>query len=999
MRARGGRLFGSTLWLVATSIALEPAGARAQDDTEATLDLAAEAGVLFELGVQAQQRAQYLEALQYYLASQRLAPNANVVFNIAVCFERSERWTEAFRYYDDYARGDLAAEDRALVDEALARLRPRVALLRVESEPAGATVYLDRRDLGARGHTPLVLAVDPSVPHHVLLERAGYDGRESAELSVALGAETRVSLALDRILGRVEIVSDPPGAIVRVDGIDTEPAGTTPTTLSLVPGEHVLTLSLTGHETAETEVDVVARETTSERVTLARETGTLVVDADERDALIEVDGEAMGFTPAVLSDVPAGHHHIRIARVGFSAHEEEADVRPHERTSILARMRLEQQVAAASRETESLDSVPASVSLVSGDELRAFGWQTVTDAVAGLRGVYQTDDHTYASIGLRGFSQPTDYGNRLLVTMDGHTMNDDLLGSSYVGFDQRSDLLDVDRIELVRGPGSALYGTNAFFGVVNMVTRERDTLLAPHVSIATDGASMARLRIGGGARIERDVGFWASASGILAQGQDLVFPEIDPSTVVRGADGFGSGTLAMRGWAGDFTLEGSLTRRDRRIPTGAFDSVVGDPATHVADTRGFLELRWEPRIADIVQLRARAYLDTYFLDDAYAYADDDGMGGTTRSITRDGWDGAWLGGEARAAITATEWLRVTVGAEGRGSAVAHLTSRSDAEDGTSDRYLDEDYVAQRSGAASSAGALPHLFAVSGYALADIHPIREVGLNGGVRYDYVSTFSDGAFSPRGTLFLRPWEGGTFRVMGGGAFRAPSPYELRYFDGGVTQVQAVSLHPERIWTGEVEYTHRIEDVSIVGTVFYNFIDQFVTTVDRSGDPACTSGTCFAYANSAQNAQTLGTEAEVRRDFRQGWMIAATYSYQRTRFGDVLSDAPDARITNSPEHLASVRGVAPIVPELVSLAARLRVESPRLAQRAGSPLVESPVPVLLDLTLSGRIAQIHLDYAIGLRNVFDWHYSYPGGGDLPMLFVPQAGRTFFLQTTLWY
>jgi hypothetical protein len=86
-------------------------------------------------------------------------------------------------------------------------------------------------------------------------------------------------------------------------------------------------------------------------------------------------------------------------------------------------------------------------------------------------------------------------------------------------------------------------------------------------------------------------------------------------------------------------------------------------------------------------------------------------------------------------------------------------------------------------------------------------------------------------------------------------------------------------------------------------------------------------------------------------------------------------------------------------MSLAARLRVESPRLSRNADGALLESEVPVLLDLVVSGSIQQIHLDYSVGLRNVFDWQYRYPGGDDLPMPFVPQPGRTFFLQTTLWY
>jgi outer membrane receptor protein involved in Fe transport len=1009
----GGRSASIRLVIAAMGLAalttIAPPRVHAQTTDDASLDLAAEAQVLFELGVEAQRGQHYLEALQYYLASERLSPNANVVFNIAVCFERLQRYTEAFRYYDEYASGaDLSPDDRTLVNAALGRVRPRVALLRVESDPAGATVYLDRRDLGARGQTPITLAVDPTSTHAVMLERAGYEGTQSDTLTVSVGAETAVSLALVRILGEVEIRGEPEGASVRIDDPAGEVAGVLPATLSVVPGRHVLYVSAPGHVTSELVVEIGARESITTHTTLAPETGTLVVDADERGALIEIDGEARGFTPAVLGAVTAGHHTVHIRRSGFGDVYEEVDVLANESASVSAHLRIAQEVAAASREVELLEDVPASVSLVSGAELRAFGWQTLAEAVLGLRGIYQTDDRSYVSLGLRGFSQPSDYGNRLLVTMDGHSMNDDQLGSSYVGFDQRADLLDVDRIELVRGPGSALYGTNAFFGVINMVTNERGSVPPLHVSLATLDARMARLRIGGGTQFAPDAGFWASASGILSQGEDLVFPELDPNATVRGADGFNTGTIAARGWWGDFTLEGSLNRRDHRIPTGAFDSVVGDPASHLVDTRGFLELRWEPQIADIVRLHVRGYMDAYFYEDGYAYREDDGMGNVTRSTTRDAWQGIWAGGEARGTITATEWLRFTVGAEGRGSGLARLTSESDVVGGATDRYLDEDYVAQRANVPGAAPGIPRLFSASGYALADLHPWREVGLNAGVRYDYVSTFSDGAFSPRGTLFLRPWDGGTFRVMGGGAFRAPSPYELRYWDGGQTQVQAVTLRPERIWTGELEYTHRIDDVSIIASVFYNRILDLVTTRDASfldpmmtmANPACASGSCFAYTNSDRVAQTLGAEAEVRRDFRHGWMIAATYSYQRTRFGEnPFSDATDTRITNSPEHIASVRGVAPILAEMVNVAARLRVESPRLARRdASAPFVETPVPVLLDLTISGRIADIHLDYALGLRNVFDWRYGLPAD-NLPMVLVPQAGRTFFVQTTLWY
>ncbi|MCA9613510.1 MAG: TonB-dependent receptor, partial [Myxococcales bacterium] len=452
--------------LVAVLLTASPAAA------QGTLDLASEADVQFELGVAAQRGGDCRAALGHYLASQRLAPNPNVAFNVAVCFEQIERFAEAFRYYSDYLETpELPAAERRPAEEALRRIRRRVALLRIETDPPGATLYLDRRELGARGVSPRTLAVEPG-RHRVFADREGHEPAQSDEVAVAVGEEQAVTLRLPAIFGEVRVLGRPEGATVHVDEPDAPPAGTVGSAVPVPPGRRVLYVSAPGHQTRRYEVEVSPRDSTRLEVDLPREAGTLVTDTNERGALVEIDGEAAGFTPLVVSDVPAGRHVVRITRDGFRAFEEEVDIRPRQSTRVEARLRSEQEVLAASRQAESADDAPASVSLVSQEELRAFGYQTVWDAVAGQRGVYQSNDRTYASLGVRGFSQPQDYGNRVLSLTDGHVMNDDLLGSSYVGFDARSDLMDVERIEVVRGPGSALYGADAFGGVINIITKK-----------------------------------------------------------------------------------------------------------------------------------------------------------------------------------------------------------------------------------------------------------------------------------------------------------------------------------------------------------------------------------------------------------------------------------------------------------------------------------------------------------------------------------------------
>src|SRR6185436_20275000 len=95
----------------------------------------------------------------------------------------------------------------------------------------------------------------------------------------------------------------------------------------------------------------------------------------------------------------------------------------------------------------------------------------IAEAVRGMRGMYVWNDRSYAAVGVRGLGRPESYTNRELVLLDGHSTNDDWVGSAYVGYDGRTDLADIERIEVVRGPGSVLYGTNAFSGVINIVSR------------------------------------------------------------------------------------------------------------------------------------------------------------------------------------------------------------------------------------------------------------------------------------------------------------------------------------------------------------------------------------------------------------------------------------------------------------------------------------------------------------------------------------------------
>src|SRR4029078_8461188 len=139
---------------------------------------------------------------------------------------------------------------------------------------------------------------------------------------------------------------------------------------------------------------------------------------------------------------------------------------------------------------------PCWITVIDGQELRAFGYPHIAEALRGVRGVTISNDRAYYSANIRGLGEPNDYGNRLLVLSDGASLNDNLVNSSYIGPDGRVDLHDVSPIEVVRGPGSLLYGTGAFSGVVNLVPREKDEPSGVHGGISTYDNAVARARVG-----------------------------------------------------------------------------------------------------------------------------------------------------------------------------------------------------------------------------------------------------------------------------------------------------------------------------------------------------------------------------------------------------------------------------------------------------------------------------------------------------------------------
>jgi outer membrane receptor for ferrienterochelin and colicin len=936
-------------------------------------DVADEADLHFQLGATKYKAGDYLGALEHFLASNRLAPNRNVVFNIARCYERLERYPDAYRAYTSAYEGETNADRRKSIEEALAQIAPKIAVLEVVTSPPGATIYLNRKDLGARGASPRLLGLAAG-KYTVIAELTGYETATAAEVTVDVGSRTKVELSLVPLLATVAIAGkDAEGAAVRVDDPTAKPACVAPCSLQLLPGKHALFLTRVGRQRTEIPLDLAPKSSIELRPAMPVQTANVVLDADVHGALIEIDGKPSGFTPAVVQ-VPIGKHTLRVSLVGYHTEERSIEVAAEADNRIELQLTESNEVIAASRLAESIADAPASVTIIPKYELVGMGYPTIAEALRGVRGVYVNDDRSYASLGFRGFARTGDYGNRVLVTVDGQPTNDNYVGSSYVGFDGRTDLDDVERIEVIRGPGSALYGTSAVFGVVNLVTRSRSAPTHVEAGMSAVEYGVLRGRVHATYRIDDDAGFWISLSGARTkEGRDFVFPEYaaEPGGGASiGNDGFNAGTLSGRAWYKSLTLQWFAHARKKHVPTGIFDTNFPSNDLTLLDRRSFLELRFEPHVGS-TQLLTRAHFNTYDFDQTlpYPFDVDPTSGATIGGYERDSFRGRWVGLEQRITAPIARTLRITVG----GEAQLHLRTQQIGRNAAEGVFLDRNDPFQ---------------VAAGYFLADWTPSSALKVSPAVRVDYYSIV--GAYlNPRLAVLLHLTPLTTMKLLGGKAFRAPSVYELFYVSG--VQRAPDSLRPEDIYSGEIEINQRFSATTSATLAGYvNYVRNLVV-LTGGGTPDDKN----VYSNFDRPVLSTGVEGEVRRDFRQGWMISSQVSLQRTRYLRNV-DASLRDVPNSPSVLAAAKLGIPIITRTLGVMMRLSYIGSRFDRydkQGDLPQQKVDAALVWDVVFGGETEKLGVRYGIGVYNLLDTRWYTPVSAEHRQRAMLQNGRTLFL------
>ncbi len=171
------------------------------------------------------------------------------------------------------------------------------------------------------------------------------------------------------------------------------------------------------------------------------------------------------------------------------------------------------EVTSVSNKPEKITEVPSAVQVISGEDIQRSGATRLPEAlrlVSNLQ-VLQANSHDWA-ITARGFSGVPSAGgivaNKLLAMIDGRSIYTPIFGGVYWDV-QNVMLKDVDRIEVVSGPGGTLWGANAVNGVINVVSKSAKETQGLYASVATGSflKDMAEVRFGGRSKLDSNLYF------------------------------------------------------------------------------------------------------------------------------------------------------------------------------------------------------------------------------------------------------------------------------------------------------------------------------------------------------------------------------------------------------------------------------------------------------------------------------------------------------------
>lgn len=621
-------------------------------------------------------------------------------------------------------------------------------------------------------------------------------------------------------------------------------------------------------------------------------------------------------------------------------------------TALSIEQLLNVEVSSASKFTQKITEAPASVSIVTAADIKDNGYRTLADILRSVRGFYVSYDRNYSYAGTRGFNRPGDYNDRILLMIDGYRTNDAVYDSASIGTDFPLNIDLIERVEIVRGPGSSIYGSNAVFGVVNVITRRGRDYNGWQASgeAASFGADKESLIYG--RRYDNGAEMLLSGNVYNSRGQNLFFPAFNtPATnngIAQGLDSDKARRVYGKLSFDDFIFSALHSERIKGIPTASFGTVFNDPRSLSKDVQTALNLSYNSTLSAQHDVTARMYYNRYAYQGAYPWSQP------PVTVNLDRSQGEWWGADVKL-VSRYASHKVVTGVEYQDNL------RQDQKNYDVNPYL----LYQDDKRKSYRNAI--------YVQDEITLRDDLIFNAGMRRDHYSTVGN-TINPRLALIYNPLPETTVKLLYGTAFRAPNAYELYYTS--TTMKPSQNLKPEQITSNEFVLEQQFGPNLRLNTSFY--YNQISNLISQVIDPA---DGLLVFVNADQTS-AKGAEFELERAWENNSRLRASYAWQLSRV-----QGSGMELVNSPRHLAKLNYSIPLLDDAVHCGTELQYTGSRKTLAGGY----AGGYAVVNLTLLSQKLGHGMEISASVYNLLDRRYVDPARPEHRQDVILQDGRNF--------
>lgn len=527
------------------------------------------------------------------------------------------------------------------------------------------------------------------------------------------------------------------------------------------------------------------------------------------------------------------------------------------------------QVSTASRFAQTAEQSALTYVLTEQD-IRALGLRSLRDVLDALPGLYTTTNSNFSFVGARGLGRPGDFNSRVLLLIDGVRVNENTTDAALIGPEFYLDAQWIERVEFTPGPGSAVYGNNAFLGVINVIPKRADKLLGWRAGVTVDSSTRREAQASWALRGSDGQEAMLGVSITEQRRVPLTF-DVTPSSldevasmnterVQRFYGSYSHRGLSIRGAHSERTLGGAVW-------LDATDHSQGLTKGEAYYRNSLLALSQELSLDENTDLSIDISGKRTRVEGRQPYLENDGSRKVWRAVN----DGRWVNASLRLGFTQWAGHRLMLGWDTQQDYVQQIYVGPWGEEPYLHFY--------------SRGRGNGLFIQDDWTLGQGHH-----LSLGLRRDRDDRVEGAQLSPR---LAWTWEidpERRLRFVHGSAYRAANLMEFaqNYF---VEAPQVVPLE-ERVRSQELVYEHSLSRRTQLRMSVFRSVFQSLISLDPG----------LAYVNEGR-LTSLGIDLGLEHRWTDGARLQASFTTQRLR--DVQGQVPD----NSPKALLKLQYQRPL------------------------------------------------------------------------------------------